>query len=382
MASKKFTENILIANFTKESVAYQAFSELKQAIADEKYFISQAAIVKRENEGLVVKDEFDTGVRAVDDTLKGGLIGGLIGLLGGPLGVLLGGSVGALIGEAKDTGDALKDLTLLDAVSECIVEGETALLILADEKGDAALNEKLSAFDAAVTRLSAAEVEKEIERTAKAEEKREEQAWKKYDKIKVTENLLFVNYKEESEAYQAFSDLKQAANDYYSISQAAIVKKENGEYIIKDEFDSAIAMDDTLKGGLIGGLIGLLGGPLGVLYGGTVGAAIGELKDTGDILSQFGLIDYVYNHLPEGETALVILADEKGDAALTEKLNAFDVTIERIPAAKAAKEMEQAAELEFKREQKELEQHYEEQVEQTDRELTDWYNRSGEGLKL
>ena len=79
---------------------------------------------------------------------------------------------------------------------------------------------------------------------------------------------------------------------------------------------------------------------------------------------------------------LVILADEKGDAALTEKLNAFDVTIERLPAAKVAKEMERAAELEFKREQKELEQHYREQAEETDRELNDWYNRSGEGLKL
>ena len=380
--SKKFTENILIANFTKESVAYQAFSELKQAIADEKYFISQAAIVKRENGELVVKDEFETGVRAMDDTLKGSLIGGLVGMLGGPLGVLLGGSVGALIGEVKDTGDVLKDLTLLDTVSECIVEGETALIILADEKGDAALSEKLSAFDAAVTRLSAAEVEKEIECAAKAEEKREEQARKKYDKIKVSENLLFVNYKEESEAYQAFSDLKQAANDYYYISQVAIVKKENGQYIVKDEFDNAIAVDDTLKGGLIGGLIGLLGGPLGVLYGGTVGAAIGEVKDTGDTLSQFGLIEYVYEHIAEGETVLVILADEKGDAALTEKLNAFDVTIERLSAAKVAKEMERAAELEYKREQKELEQHYREQAEETDRELSDWYNRSGEGLKL
>ena len=338
--------------------------------------------MKRENGELVVKDEFETGVRAMDDTLKGSLIGGLVGMLGGPLGVLLGGSVGALIGEVKDTGDVMKDLTLLDTVSECIVEGETALLILADEKGDAALSEKLSAFDAAVTRLSAAEVEKEIECAAKAEEKREEQARKKYDKIKVSENLLFVNYKEESEAYQAFSDLKQAANDYYYISQAAIVKKENGEYIVKDEFDNAIAVDDTLKGGLIGGLIGLLGGPLGVLYGGTVGAAIGEVKDTGDILSQFGLIDYVYKHIAEGETVLVILADEKGDAALTEKLNAFDVTIERLPAAKVAKEMERAAELEFEREQKELEQHYREQAEETDRELNDWYNRSGEGLKL
>ena len=174
MASKKITQNILVANFKKESVAYQAFSELKQAVVDDNYFISQAAIVKRENGEVAVKDQFDTGVNAVDDTLKGGLIGGLIGLLGGPLGVLLGGSVGAVIGEIKDTGDSWKDLTLLEHVSECIADDETALLILADEKGDAALTEKLSSFDATVTRLSAAEVEKEIDYASKAEAKREE----------------------------------------------------------------------------------------------------------------------------------------------------------------------------------------------------------------
>ena len=90
MASKKNAENLLIVNFKVESKTYQAFSELKDAVADDNYFVQQAAIVKKENGEIVVKDEFDTGIKAVDDTLKGGLIGGLVGLLGGPLGVLLG----------------------------------------------------------------------------------------------------------------------------------------------------------------------------------------------------------------------------------------------------------------------------------------------------
>ena len=105
MANKKATENILIVSFGTESKTYQAFSDLKQAAEDDNYFISQGSVVKKENGEIIVKDEFDTGLKAVDDTLKGGLIGGLVGLLGGPLGSLLGGSVGALIGDAKDTGE-------------------------------------------------------------------------------------------------------------------------------------------------------------------------------------------------------------------------------------------------------------------------------------
>ena len=142
MANKNAKENLLIVNFDVESKTFQAFSDLKQAPETDHYFVSQASVVTKEHGKVFIKDEFDTGIKAVDDTLKGGLIGGLIGLLGGPVGVLLGGSVGALIGDAKDTDDYLKDLTMLDSVCECLFEGETALILLADEKGSDALTER------------------------------------------------------------------------------------------------------------------------------------------------------------------------------------------------------------------------------------------------
>ena len=286
----------------------------------------------------------------MDDTLKGGLIGSLIGMLGGPLGVLFGGTVGALIGDSKDTEECLKDLVVLGRVGELLVEGETALILLAEEKGDAALTEKLNTYGATVARLPAAEVEKEIERAAKAEEKREKKAQRDYDSIKESENLLIVNYKNESDAYQAFSEL-ETLDDYYYIDQAAIVKKENGEYIVKEEYYGGVkSADDTVKGGLIGSLIGLLGGPLGVLFGGSVGATIGGIKDTSDFLKDFVLADYAYAHIGEGETALLILADEKGNKALNDKLNAFDVTIKRVSVLAVEKELERAAEYEAQRE--------------------------------
>ena len=351
MANKKTAENLLIVNFKVESKTYQAFSELKDAVADDNYFVQQAAIVKKENGEIVVKDEFDTGIKAVDDTLKGGLIGGLVGLLGGPLGVLLGGSVGALIGDAKDTDDAIKDLTLLDRACQLLMEGETALVILADEKGDAALTAKMGALEGNITRMNANEMAKEIERAEKAEEKRDEKALKEYCDKEVSENLLIVDYKNESDVYQVFSSLKEL-NDYFFISQAMIVKKENGKYIVKDEFDDHVgAVDDTLKGGLIGSLIGILGGPVGILLGGSVGTTVGTVKDTGDVLDGLDLIDFAYDHIAEGETVLILLADEKGDEALTEKLNAYECSITRLAAPEVMKEIDRVAALEAKRDE-------------------------------
>ena len=360
MANKKATENILIVSFGTESKTYQAFSDLKQAAEDDNYFISQGSVVKKENGEIIVKDEFDTGLKAVDDTLKGGLIGGLLGLLGGPLGSLLGGSVGALIGDAKDTGEYMRDLTLLDTASKLVFEGETVLLLLADEKGDAALTEKLNSYGAKITRLSAAEVEKELELIAKAEDKRDEKALRDYNSIRESENLLIVNYENESDAYQALTELK-ALNDYYFIDQAAIVKKENGEYVVKEEYDSGVkTADDTVKGGLIGSLLGLIGGPVGVLLGGGAGATIGGIKDTADFLKVFDLADYAYAHIGEGETVLLLLADEKGNATLNEKLNAFDVTIKRASVPAVENELKRAAELQARRERLEDEARYEE----------------------
>ena len=51
----------------------------------------------------------------------------------------------------------------------------------------------------------------------------------------MNENLVLVNYKVESEAYQALSELKRdTANANYTISQAAIVKRENGQLNTRD----------------------------------------------------------------------------------------------------------------------------------------------------
>ena len=112
-------ENLILANYKVESEAYQALSEAYQALSELKrdttnanYTISQAVIVKKENDKLTIMDGFVNGTMNGDDTWKGSLIGSLVGVLGGPLGVLLGGSMGMLIGGAVDANDMVDNASL------------------------------------------------------------------------------------------------------------------------------------------------------------------------------------------------------------------------------------------------------------------------------
>ena len=162
-------ENVVLANYKVESEAYQALSELKRDTANANYTISQAMIVKRENGKLNVMDGFVNGLTTGDDTWMGGLLGGLIGILGGPIGVLLGGSVGMLVGGAVDAGEMAGDTSLLEKAGDSIADGETAIILLAQEEYETALTAKLNDFDVSITRLDAAEVAAEVEHAKEVE---------------------------------------------------------------------------------------------------------------------------------------------------------------------------------------------------------------------
>lgn len=162
-------ENVVLANYKVESEAYQALSELKRDTANANYTISQAMIVKRENGKLNVMDGFVNGITTGDDTWMGGMLGGLIGILGGPIGVLLGGSVGMLVGGAVDAGEMVGDTSLLEKAGDSIADGETAIILLAQEEYETALTAKLNDFDVSITRLDAAEVAAEVEHAKEVE---------------------------------------------------------------------------------------------------------------------------------------------------------------------------------------------------------------------
>ena len=99
--------NVVVAVFNVESEGYQALTELKNAVSGDKFFVSAAALVKKDEDSCQYLDGFDTGLYTADDAIAGGLLGMMLGVIGGPLGLLIGGSYGALVGMVIDDEDAV-----------------------------------------------------------------------------------------------------------------------------------------------------------------------------------------------------------------------------------------------------------------------------------
>ena len=110
------------------------------------------------------------------------------------------------------------------------------------------------------------------------------------------ENLVVSIFKTESEAYQAFAELKtfkQTEKTKKSL-KLLLSKNEGGHITDKDRFDfEDSANDGAFKGGLIGAFVGLLAGPLGVLFGYGIGSLYGLAGGDTVEAVQEGLIDQV-----------------------------------------------------------------------------------------
>lgn len=169
-------EKIISAVFKVGSEGYQAMTELRRAPVTEDYVVTQAALVKKENGRIVSLDAFDTGVETRDDTEAGGLIGMLVGILGGPFGMLLGSSIGMLTGSAIDAGDVSHNASLIEMVTEQLMDGEVALIALEQEAVEGAAQRMLSKFDVTVVEEDAAQVEEEVEEAVRTQKEMEKEA--------------------------------------------------------------------------------------------------------------------------------------------------------------------------------------------------------------
>lgn len=156
-------KNVIVTVFNVESEGFQALSELKQAAGAESYFVTAAALVKKEKDSCFVLDGFDTGAKTVDDELRGGIIGMLLGVLGGPIGMLLGAGYGALVGMNFDAADALYGASMLEQIADKLDDGMVAIVALADEETPDALDEKFSKFDTVIARFDAEAIAEEVD---------------------------------------------------------------------------------------------------------------------------------------------------------------------------------------------------------------------------
>ena len=160
-------------------------------------------------------------------------------------------------------------------------------------------------------------------------------------------NVVVSVFAVESEAYQAFAELRQVPQcDKYTVAEAALVKIENGRIMLLDGYgiDEA-ATNDTATGAIVGSLIGILGGPFGVLLGAVAGGAIGSAVDADDVVDNVSAIEVVADKLNDGEIAVMALVNET-DNGFDAAFQKFDVTITRYDGVEIMKEVERARELE------------------------------------
>jgi len=163
------------------------------------------------------------------------------------------------------------------------------------------------------------------------------------------ENVVVSIFDIESEAFQAFSELKQfGQTENTKLAQALIVKAENGVINVKDNFDLIDSIGDGyFEGGLIGSLIGILGGPLGVLFGFAAGGVIGGSVGSYEELANSALIITVSNKLTNGEVAIIALVQENDESVLNAIFEKYQVDIARWDVATVAAEIESALKIQI-----------------------------------
>lgn len=169
-------QNIIMPVFDVTSEGYQAITALSQKPVTEEYTILEMALIQKTDNKVELLDSFESGIHTTDDLVEGGLVGSMIGIVGGPLGMLLGGSMGALTGSIIDLDDADNATSMIECVAGKLWGDKLALIILAEEKDEAALDAELSSFQTTTLRFDAAVVAAEVEEAKQMQEEMERQA--------------------------------------------------------------------------------------------------------------------------------------------------------------------------------------------------------------
>lgn len=157
---KSMKNNLVLAIFKVESEASQAFTELRSIPVGSGYSVSDAALLKKNEDGslktLEVIGEDPTGAAGA-----GAIIGGLIGLLGGPIGVLVGAAIGGITGGIKDAGAVIDEASVIAVIASKIYEGEVAIAALVEEE-EPAFDAVFAKYDTTIIRYDAESIAAEV----------------------------------------------------------------------------------------------------------------------------------------------------------------------------------------------------------------------------
>lgn len=166
-------KRVILIHFDEEAKNYQAFSNIKKVALTGNLKGEQMAVlshVDSEENPFVIEDFIDfTGQ---NKSAKGSMIGLLIGVLGGLPGMLLGWLTGSIIGSVQDVKEVTNAKTIFDHLNDQIPKGQTGLVLIAEEEDNRILNELvIQNLSGQITRLSYDEVEAELKKAQKKQEK-------------------------------------------------------------------------------------------------------------------------------------------------------------------------------------------------------------------
>ena len=169
-------EHVVIVNCKVPSEAYQILSAVRQKPKRKWIKVSYGALVKKDGGKLSLEDGFSADSEEDEWVLTGAMIGGLLGLQAGSVGALVGGGIGAMIADSLGKKEMKGITILLEKVNEGLADGEAALLLLAKEKDETALEERLRDFQVSIVRMDAEEIAAEIKRANKEKKEKKREA--------------------------------------------------------------------------------------------------------------------------------------------------------------------------------------------------------------
>lgn len=159
------------------------------------------------------------------------------------------------------------------------------------------------------------------------------------------ENIVTAIFNVESEAYQAFTQIRQKPyGEGYVVAELAQLKREGDAITVVEACDTAaVTSNDTAAGMAVGALAGILGGPLGVLLGAYTGTVAGAAFDAADTVDSMALLEATAAKLMDGDVAIIALVQEE-EPAFDAALEGFDVQIVRHFAIDVMDEVDRALE--------------------------------------
>jgi uncharacterized membrane protein len=156
----------------------------------------------------------------------------------------------------------------------------------------------------------------------------------------VVENVIAVNFDEESKAYEAMTVLKELDNQgQIALAEAAVVVRSAAGAIDTKETIGSPEFTGTAAGGVFGLIIGVLGGPVGVLLGGAAGILTGSLFDLTDEDDTDSALAAISTSLQVDRTALLAQVDEQTAEVVDVALGRLGGTILRRPMGEVMAEI-------------------------------------------